>query len=192
MHRDSVDAAACAGRLPLVAVIGSGCEEHRDRAEALGRGLAALGVHLVTGGGRGVMLAVSRGFAGTPGRRGLVLGVLPAAGPADPAPLAGYPNPYVEVPIRTHLHLSGLRGEEPLSRNHIIVLSAEVIVALPGADGTRSEVALAQRYGRPLIAHLSRRTEIPALPSAVRVEPELQRVLEYVRGSTARSVKLSG
>jgi predicted Rossmann-fold nucleotide-binding protein len=40
-----------------------------------------------------------------------------------------------------------------LSRNHINVLSADAVVALPGGAGTRSEIDLAKRYGIPLIAY---------------------------------------
>ena len=49
-------------RLPIVGVMGSGSHPHADLAEPLGRWLAAQGVHLLTGGGAGVMEAVSRAF----------------------------------------------------------------------------------------------------------------------------------
>ncbi len=58
----------------------------------------------------------------------------------------------MEIAIATHLPLSGAQGEDPLSRNHINILSADMIVALPGGAGTLSEVRLAQRYRKPLIA----------------------------------------
>lgn len=63
------------------------------RAVPLGGALAVLGVHLVTGGGAGVMSAVARGFTGVPSRRGLSVGILPAAEPpgADPGLPAGVP-----------------------------------------------------------------------------------------------------
>ncbi|MDH5458813.1 MAG: LOG family protein, partial [Nitrospinota bacterium] len=37
------------------------------------------------------------------------------------------------------------------SRNHIIILSADVIVAFPGGAGTHSEIQLALEYGKPLL-----------------------------------------
>jgi hypothetical protein len=37
------------------------------------------------------------------------------------------------------------------SRNHIVILSADVLVAFPGGAGTRSEIQLALEYGRPLL-----------------------------------------
>jgi hypothetical protein len=60
----------------------------------------------------------------------------------------------VEVPIHTHLPLSGLLGREPGSRNHLNVLSSDVMVALPGEEGTRSEVTLRIDHGRSLLLFL--------------------------------------
>lgn len=64
---------------------------------------------------------------------GMAIGVLPCR-EDDPhcQPKPGYPNPWVEVPLVTHLPLSEPRGTEPLSRNHIIVLSSAAVIALPG------------------------------------------------------------
>ncbi|HLU47791.1 MAG TPA: hypothetical protein VK116_06895 [Planctomycetota bacterium] len=139
-------------RLPVVGVIGSGAEAHEELATPLGRFLAQAGVHLLTGGGRGTMESVSRAFAETPGRRGLVLAILPCH-PDDPArPKDGYPNEWVEIAIRTHLPLSGARGTELLSRNHLNVLSSDALIALPGGPGTKSEIELAHRYSKPLVA----------------------------------------
>jgi predicted Rossmann-fold nucleotide-binding protein len=49
------------------------------------------------------------------------------------------------------------------------VLSSDVLVALPGGAGTRSECVLAQRYGVPLVAWVESAPELPGLP------PELPR-----------------
>ncbi|HUT02907.1 MAG TPA: DNA-binding protein, partial [bacterium] len=46
-------------RLPIVGVLGSGSEPHEEKAKPLGEWLAREGVHLLTGGGGGVMEAVS-------------------------------------------------------------------------------------------------------------------------------------
>jgi uncharacterized protein (TIGR00725 family) len=148
--------------------MGSGVKEHRELAEPLGAWIAARGYHLLTGGGGGVMAAVTRAFHGVPGRRGLAVGILP--GEADATgyrPRPGYPNPWVELAIYTHLPLSGERGTEPMSRNHINVLSASAVIALPGGAGTRSEVELALRYRRPLIAFLGEAGHIDGLPGAI-------------------------
>lgn len=171
-----------AQRLPVVGVMGSGTASHAERAEPLGVWLAGEGVHLLTGGGRGVMAAVSRAFTQIAERRGLCIGVLPAA-TSDPAAGEpdGYPNPWIEVVVRTHLPFSGAYGTGPMSRNHINILSADAIVALPGAAGTASEVHLAQRYQRPLIAFLSDRGEIPDLPPRTPIARELAEVQAFVR-----------
>jgi predicted Rossmann-fold nucleotide-binding protein len=92
----------------------------------------------------------------------------------------GYPNPWIEVPIHTHLHLSGPEGEHHRSRNHLIALTANVLVALPGGAGTASEVRLALRYKKPLIAYLKAREEIPDLPPEVRWEPDLNQVKSFI------------
>lgn len=166
-------------RLPIVGVMGSGAEPHDEPSHAIGTLLAELGVHLLTGGGGGVMEAVSRSFHGTRGRKGLVIGVLPAADePGRSRP--GYPNPWVEVPIRTHLPLSGKRGMDARSRNHINVLSSDAIVALPGGEGTASEVRLAVRYGRPVIAYLPGGADIPGLPPEVRLAESTEEVRAYL------------
>ncbi len=136
-------------RRPIVGVMGSGAESHEELAAPLGRAIAENGWHLLTGGGRGTMTAASRAFAETKHREGLCLGVVPSQQEGDGSP-DGYPNPWVEVTIRTHLPLSGASGTGPFSRNHINVLSADAVVALPGSAGTWSEIELALRYGRPL------------------------------------------
>jgi uncharacterized protein (TIGR00725 family) len=167
--------------------MGSGTVAHEKRAAAVGEWLATERVHLLTGGGRGVMEAVSRAFHGVSPRAGLVIGIVPGNVDAgDYAPREGYPNPWVEIPIYTHLSLSGDRGAEPLSRNHINVLSANVLIALPGSLGTASEVALARRYGRPLIAYLDHADQIEGLPSGTVVEPDLERVQQFVRSNLTR------
>ncbi len=168
-------------RLPVVGVLGSGGVEHRERAQALGRWLAGLGVHLLTGGGSGAMNAVSRAFSEVPDRRGLVIGILPSTAEGSASAREGYPNPWVELAVFTHLHLSGHGGTDPMSRNHINVLSSKVLVALPGGPGTASEISLALRYQRPVIAFLRDRGEIPDLPDAVRAEDDLEKIKEFVR-----------
>jgi uncharacterized protein (TIGR00725 family) len=138
-------------RRPVVAVIGSGHAPHIERSRPLGTWLAGRGTHLLTGGGGGVMVAVTEAFTRVAPRLGTALGILPSDGSSAPAPPAGYPNPWIEVPILTHLPLRGEAGADERSRNHVVVLSADLVVALPGSAGTASEIELAGRYGRPLI-----------------------------------------
>lgn len=153
----------------------------------LGQWLAAEGVHLLTGGGGGVMNAVSRAFFETKNRSGVVLGILPVDHAGGSEPPVGYPNPWVEIPIRTHLHLSGAQGTELASRNHINVLTSHVLVAMAGSSGTRSEVELALRHRKPIVAYLQDRSEIPELPQGLPVVASLEQVRTFVRRALGRA-----
>ena len=167
--------------------MGSGSAADETRCAELGGWLAGERVHLLTGGGGGAMSAVSRSFFETENRAGLVIGVLPASGEERGDAPPGYPNPWVEVPIRTHLHLSGTEAINLASRNHINVLTSDVVIALPGSWGTRSEIELAIRYERPLVAYLQDRTEIPQLPETVTVVSTLGDVRAFVRAALGRA-----
>ena len=170
-------------RLPVVGVLGSGTEAYEERAARLGRWLAGEGVHLLTGGGGGVMSAVAQAFQAARTRGGgIVIGIVPAAPDANgrSAP-AGYPNRWVDVAVYTHLPLRGERGGDLASRNHINVLSSDVIIALPGGAGTASEVRLAVRYAVPVAAYVDDRTSIPGLSHAVPVVADFAEVRAFVR-----------
>jgi predicted Rossmann-fold nucleotide-binding protein len=159
-----IRAARAMNRRRVVSVIGSGTTSDPQCAD-VGRMIASLGFNLLTGAGRGVMESVSRAFFEVSPRRGVVIGIVPAAVTPIEALEAreehaidyevpgGYPNPWVEVAIYTHLPDSGAAGTRRTSRNHINVLSADAIVALPGQDGTAAEVWLATQYGVPIIAY---------------------------------------
>ena len=60
-----------------------------------------------------------------------------------------YPNPFVEVPIFTHLPGGGAGTDDALTRNHINILSSDFVVLLPGGPGTALEAALARAYRKP-------------------------------------------
>jgi predicted Rossmann-fold nucleotide-binding protein len=169
-------------RRPVAGVMGSSTRAHEDLAEPLGRWLASAGVHLLTGGGVGTMEAVSRAFAEVRPRDGLVVGVLPADLPDGIAvPRAGYPNPSVELAIFTHLPLSGITGTDPRSRNHINILSSDVVVVLPGNEGTESEMTLAVRYGKPVIAFFGDHIVDWRPPEGVPVAHTMAEVESFVR-----------
>jgi predicted Rossmann-fold nucleotide-binding protein len=166
----------------VVAVIGSGRSGDPHAAEA-GRLIATLGHDLLTGGGRGVMEAASRAFFETSPRRGIVIGVVPGfvagleqveeriAGDVGYDLPAGYPNEWVELAIYTHLPDTGIDGALASSRNHINVLSADAIVALPGREGTESEIWLATQYGVPIVAYGNHGSGLPhAVPHAATLD----------------------
>lgn len=100
-------------------------------AEAVGAGLAQLGLAIVCGGRQGVMEAACRGAA-THG--GVSIGLLPEADP-------GLANPYVTVPIATGI------GE---ARNALVARAALCLVAIGDSYGTLSEVALGLQFGKPV------------------------------------------
>ena len=118
-----------------VAVVGAGrasAEEERA-AEAVGRRLAEAGVVLVCGGLGGVMEAACRGAQGG---GGMTVGILPGTSRSDA-------NPYVDVAVATGL------GE---LRNGLIVRTADALIAVGGEFGTLSEIALALKAGKPVVA----------------------------------------
>lgn len=181
---------------PVVGVMGSGSARHAHLAEPLGRALARTGVHLLTGGGAGVMESVSRAFSAVPEREGLVIGIVPAGdarpdpADADPGTPAGYPNCWGELAIRTHLDARGDDGSGIRSRNHINILTSDLVIALPGSSGTASEVALAIRYRRPLIllGDTARATNLPvSVPSTESVDEAVEFVRRTLRGSERES-----
>ena len=168
-------------RIPIVGVMGSGKIEYSERTTNLGRWLALNGFHLLTGGGKGVMASISRAFFEVSDRKGSVIGVLPSQlDDPDCRPKEGYPNPWVEIPILTHLPLSGNQGTAPMSRNHINILSSDIIIALPGGAGTLSEVELAEKYLKPIVAYLRNSDELPGIRSTIPIASNLEAVQEFV------------
>jgi uncharacterized protein (TIGR00725 family) len=119
---------------PYVAVIGAGdaTAEQERSAETVGRVLAERGAIVVTGGRGGVMAAASRGAVSA---GGTAVGILPGTD-RDEA------NAWVTVAIPTGL------GE---LRNGLVIRAADVVVAVGGAYGTLSEIALALRAGLHVI-----------------------------------------
>ncbi|HET6954645.1 MAG TPA: TIGR00725 family protein [Acidimicrobiales bacterium] len=118
-----------------VAVIG-GYEAGPDvlaLAEEAGRLLAQQGCVVVTGGRGGVAEAASRGavLAG-----GTTVGILPGT-------VRSEANPYVTIAVPTGL------GD---TRNALVVMDADAVIALPGAYGTLSEIAHALLAGARVVA----------------------------------------
>ena len=97
-------------------------------AETVGRLLAQRGAYIVCGGRGGVMAAASKGCAQA---GGTVVGMLPGDDRSDA-------NQWVSVAIPTGL------GE---LRNGLIVRTADAMIAVGGAYGTLSEVALGLQAG---------------------------------------------
>lgn len=107
-----------------IGVIGGSNPAHKFRAIAfeVGQLIAEKGAILVCGGLGGVMEAAARGAkkAG-----GVSVGILPGNFPKDA-------NPYIDVPIATGLGYS---------RNALVVMNSDVLIAIDGEYGTLSEIA---------------------------------------------------
>lgn len=139
-------------RLPIVGVMGSSQLAWEDYAVPLGRWLAKQPVHLLTGGGAGVMTSVSQAFVAVTPRQGLAIGCLPTEARDGQFVLrAGYPNPFIEIPIVTPLNINGKTAG--VNRNFVNILTADIVIALPGNVGTLNEVELSLQFGKPLILY---------------------------------------
>ena len=103
--------------------------EQLRAAEAIGAGLAGMGLSIVCGGRQGVMEAACRG-ANAHG--GLSMGLLPELD-------ASHANPFVTIPIATGI------GE---ARNALVARSAFCLIAIGNSYGTLSEVALGLQFGK--------------------------------------------
>jgi uncharacterized protein (TIGR00725 family) len=117
-----------------VAVVGPGeaSPEQEAMAEEVGRLLARRGAVVVCGGLGGVMEAACRGARG---EGGIAVGILPGLD-------RGAANPHVSVAVPTGL------GE---ARNALVVRAADAMIAVGGAYGTLSEIALALKAGKPVV-----------------------------------------
>jgi len=136
----------------IVSVIGG--HECTDEIAAVafdvGKVIAQSGHILACGGLTGVMEHACRGAKSA---QGTTIGILPSTDKRDA-------NPYVDVVIPTGIGLA---------RNMIVVLSADVVVAIGGSYGTLSEIAYALQFHKKVFAlktrwHVS--DEIEALDDA--------------------------
>ncbi len=109
------------------------------------------------------MEAASRGarLAG-----GTTIGILPG-------PSADDANEYVTIPIVTDM------GQ---ARNVINVLSGNAVIALPGAEGTLSEIATALKSGIPIVA-LAAWGEIAGVVIAETPDEAVRLAFEHARES---------
>ena len=117
-----------------VAVIG-GSRPGRQALEAafeVGRLVARAGAIVVCGGLGGVMEAASRGARE---EGGFVAGILPGGSPDDA-------NPWVDLPVATGLGYT---------RNALVVMNADAVVAIDGEYGTLSEIAYGKIHGKKVV-----------------------------------------
>ena len=150
-----------------VAVVGTGADATEAQcaiAEEVGALLAEAGATVVTGGRGGVMEAACRGARS---RHGTTVGLLPGLDRSDA-------NGWVQVAIPTGL------GE---LRNGLVVRAADALVAVGGEFGTLSEIALALKARKRVVAlggwQLTREGEaVDTVVSASSAEEAVAKVLE--------------
>jgi len=120
---------------PRIGVMGpSQCSARGSQlAREVGLLIARAGGILICGGGSGVMEAAA---AGAKEAGGITVGILPGTS-------AFGTHPHIDIPIVTGM------GN---ARNVINVLTSQAIVAIQGAYGTLSEIALALKCGTPVVA----------------------------------------
>lgn len=118
-----------------VSVVGSGEATGGlyEQAREVGRLVAERGGVVVCGGLGGVMEAAARGATEA---GGTAIGVLPDEG-------RWRANPYLSHSVATGV------GQ---ARNLAVVCSGDVVVAVGGEYGTLSEIGLALKVGRPVVA----------------------------------------
>jgi uncharacterized protein (TIGR00725 family) len=120
---------------PYVSVVGSGTAsgELYEMAREIGRLVAERGGTLICGGRSGVMEAAARGATEA---GGTAIGILPDEDRTRA-------NEYLSYSIATGT------GH---ARNLAVVCSGEVVIAVGGEYGTLSEIGLARKVGRPVVA----------------------------------------
>jgi uncharacterized protein (TIGR00725 family) len=106
--------------------------EYRQIAFELGKRIGEKGAVLVCGGLGGVMEAAARGAKQN---GGLTVGILPGNSRRDA-------NPHIDIPVATGMGYS---------RNSLVAMNADVLVAVDGEFGTLSEIAYGQIYGKKVI-----------------------------------------
>ena len=133
---------------PVIGVVGTANSrpDLDGLAQEVGREIARKGAVLVCGGLGGVMTEVARGAKEI---GGVTLGILPGAQTSDA-------NEFIDFSIATNM------GE---ARNSIIVHTADVLIAVGGGYGTLSEIALALKIGKGVVA-LQPTYQIPGVITA--------------------------
>lgn len=148
-------------RTRRVSVIGAGnCNENvASVAHELGRLIARQGWELVCGGKSGVMEAASMGCLQASGK---TIGIVPGLDP-------GEANPYTQTAIATGL------GQ---MRNLLVIANGDIVIAVEGGYGTLSEVALALKHGKTVIA-LGTWKEIPGVIPAADPDEAIRKAQDH-------------
>jgi uncharacterized protein (TIGR00725 family) len=117
-----------------VGVIGGSSSDNRSLLAAykVGQLIAQSGAILICGGLGGVMEAAASGAKSV---EGTTIGIIPGNNPAEA-------NPHIDVPIATGLGYS---------RNSLVAMNADALIAIAGEYGTLSEIAFGNIYGKKVV-----------------------------------------
>jgi uncharacterized protein (TIGR00725 family) len=146
-----------------IAVIG-GSRPGRAALESaleVGRLIARAGAVLVCGGLGGVMEAACRGARE---EGGLAVGILPGSSPHEA-------NPWVDVPIATGLGYT---------RNALVVMNADAVIAVDGEYGTLSEIAYGKIHGKKVVGLAT--WDVKGVETAATPEEAVRLALEGLAG----------
>jgi uncharacterized protein (TIGR00725 family) len=95
---------------------------------------------------------------------GLVIGILPGGSPADA-------NPWVDIPIATGLGYT---------RNALVVMNADAVIAIDGEYGTLSEIAYGKIHGKKVVGLGT--WEVKGIVAATTPEEAVRAALEGLAG----------
>lgn len=116
-----------------IGVIGGSSPDDRAILSAfrVGQAIGEAGAILVCGGLGGVMEAAA---SGAKKAGGFTVGILPGTNPADA-------NPSIDLPIATGMGYS---------RNSLVAMNSDILIAIAGEYGTLSEIAYGNIYGKKI------------------------------------------
>jgi len=122
------------GEIITISVVGGSTinSEVERLSYETGKIVAKVGAYLICGGLKGAMEAASKGAkeAG-----GVTIGLLPGKDKNEA-------NPHILIALPTTIGFA---------RNAMVAASGDIIIALPGSHGTRSEISYGLVYRRPVI-----------------------------------------
>ncbi len=125
---------------PIIGIIGSG-DNHctramREFAKELGDRLVSAGYRIVSGGGGGVMAAVSNGGMNSENYfEGSIICILPGSHKSSA-------NKFCDIAIPTGFGIN---------RNTVIINTADILIAIGGGAGTMSEISFAWQFGKEVL-----------------------------------------
>jgi uncharacterized protein (TIGR00725 family) len=157
-------------RRHFLGVIGAGaCSDSvEDLAVEVGREIARHDAVLICGGLGGVMAAAARGAKEV---GGFTIGILPGATTRDA-------NVYIDFPVATNM------GQ---ARNAVIVQTADALIAVDGGYGTLSEMAMALKIGKTVVA-IQSRFAIPGVHAAQTPSEAVRIALAACRVRTSTTI----